>query len=674
MKTLSYTLTLLSDGCIGSGFGGETVNDLLARDHHGRPVIRASHIKGLLRECLQVIGDEREWLVDLDAYCFGAEGNINNSGTVRFTDASCREIPAVREISRTSINSLGTALDTTLRTTEVVAAGTEFRGTLRLNEEAGEAVETAVKLALLTLNAVGGGRTRGSGACLISIEGENRGPGELLRHLDSQLKTASLPERASTLNVPSDLNPEPEGKAVLLQLSFTAESPVCCPEHPVGDGNVIRSGLGIPASAVLGAVITRLASTDPSAAHSAFLDQRTRAWPLLPCPYAEVLPVRVSLSHRMSKLPDERGIYDFRDATIEPYEWQNQLRDAPLKGGDGVLFRSKGEVRLWKNSEMPRLLTSHAVHKDQRNLFTVESQAPMLFTGLISLPPRAADQLMKLLQDDPVMHFGKARTIRGTGTMKVTHFDDASGFKHWEQQVFVLQSPAAIPDDWKMGAARSERALAKLVKESFGLEVLEIEEEEGVVQVSSQTACAVRFGWNRHVQGAGASGPGRLRARRVFLPGTVFKLQEPPTDLHAFLIRGLGQLCDSNADGRTQGYGALLPHPGRAIQPYKPETHIDSVQPSTRAGKWALEWFRETREGAGPSPSQIAAVYQRIEKSGKNNALAFLKRQEDRPTRIWDKWNPILKDVKVAIEKDPGEASNALRTWQDLVIANKGGR
>ena len=54
---IEYTIELKTDAEIGSGLGGELVNDYVTRDSDGRPVIRASHIKGVLRQTLmEIIG------------------------------------------------------------------------------------------------------------------------------------------------------------------------------------------------------------------------------------------------------------------------------------------------------------------------------------------------------------------------------------------------------------------------------------------------------------------------------------------------------------------------------------------------------------------------------------------------------------------------------------------
>lgn len=680
MKIIRYRLTLLSDGEIGSGSGNESINDILARDHKGHPVLRGSHVKGLLRDQLKRIGDAREWPGLFDEFCFGQGGENGGDGTpglVRIPDASIKDAPDnTRTITRTSLTELGVVAGMTLRTTEAVHAGSVFEGRIHIQPEAPTAVETGIRLALLALEAVGGGRTRGSGACRIDIEGETRSPGALLKALDDEIKKGLTTAPHAARAVDGCL--EPGKTAILLKLVFYAEDPVCCPDTPVVGNNVIQSGLGIPASAVMGGIITRLAQSDPGLASRTVEDPRTRAWPLLPCGMPETtgplpVPVHVSLSHKMSKLENDQGRHEFKDSAIEPYDWRGVSRNSPLKGSTGVLLRQDGQTILWKTGDMPGLITAHAVHLGERNLFTVKAQAPMIFSGWISLPSEAALALKALLNTDGGMTFGKARTIRGGGKMKAEQANWPAAFAGWQDRVFVLQSPAPIPDDWALAGISAEETLGRLLRESGWGELAAVDEgpAKGIV---TQASCAVRFGWNRQGLGKGIASTKRLRARRVFLPGTVFVLKQAPANLKDLLLRGIGCPDGNDVDGRIQGYGAVLPHPGIASglfhQPLERMTFT-----SDAAGKLAMEWFAEAGAN-GPSPSQISAVAERIKGGGeKDAAIVYLTRQKSgRSVRIWDRWKPVFESVQTAIRKNPETARKALRTWQDLAIVNRKGK
>ena len=49
----AWTMTLVEDLHCGSGLGGSGIDALVARDRHGQPTIRWSHLKGLLRDSLR---------------------------------------------------------------------------------------------------------------------------------------------------------------------------------------------------------------------------------------------------------------------------------------------------------------------------------------------------------------------------------------------------------------------------------------------------------------------------------------------------------------------------------------------------------------------------------------------------------------------------------------------
>lgn len=678
MKALNFTIELTSDAEIGSGRGGEVVNSTVTRDHKGQPVIRATHLKGLMRDQLQSMGAARGWGNDLADLVFGREGREGDSGCpgqLRMSDSTSEAGAEVRTIIRTSLTELGVAKANSLRTVEAVAAGSRFHGSLQVPADVPAVVDLASRLALLSVVSIGGGRTRGGGCCHVSIEGEGRTPGALLKELDRAVGEG-VPQ-PPPLSIPKGGGLSPGSPTALLRLVFRADSPVCCPETPVV-GNVIRSGLGIPPSAVQGAILGLLSAADPSLSQAVFEDRRTRFWPLLPCAEegaaGEIpVPVRVDLTHRMSKLADEKGQHTFRDPAIETYKWQEAANGSPLKGADGVLLRSEdGQVELWRSRDMPWLLTSHSVHHGGRNLFTVESQSPMVFSGLMAVPEEAAEVICRRLEEDPAVAFGKARTVRGGGRLSAERCDMGALLSGWKERVFVLQSPAAIPDGWDMSDGPAETRLAELVEQSWKVKVAANPRQAGEISVTALAQCGVRFGWNRH--GAGGSHVGetrRLQARRVFLPGSVFVLEETPPNLEELLCRGLGVEVDGDVDGRCQGYGAVLPHPGLAQRRRVLEPDCAEIKSQDDAAELALDWFNKTSGAGGPSPSQIAAVAGRIRDKDGSEAVAFLGRQkDDRPSRVWERWKPVWAEVGKSIDTNARVAARALRIWQDLSVAN----
>jgi hypothetical protein len=679
MIQMVVTIELTSDAEPGSGLGTELVNALVPRDHETRPYLPASHLKGLLRDQLETISQRLGWPTDLSATLFGeggVEGGDGRIGLLQLSDAVCHDVVATRTITRTKIGDLGTAEPNTLRTVEAIPAGARFRAEVSLATEPAGVHDLAARLCLGSLPAVGGGRTRGAGACVVGIEGEDRSPGQLLRLLDAAVRPG-VPARPR----PHSLAPrtlDPHAPASLFRLTFRARSSICCPETPLVGNNVVRSGFTIPASAVQGALLTRLDEVDHALASACFADHRFRAWPLLPSgePGAPELPVatRVALSHRTSKLAEDGGRYVFRDAAIEPYDWRAVAGGSPLKATDGVLLRDiAGRVTLWRAADMPHLITAHAVHFDPgggggRNLFTVEAMGPLAWTGIVALPVEAGSVLAGSLAENPAFVIGKRRTIQGHGRMELRPvtpeaLDPLALPNDMRGRVFIVQSPLAIPDDWEV--RRAEATLQRLIEDA-GWGAVQLETRVAASRVArTQAACAVRFGWNRHGLGIRVDGHNRLRARRVVVPGSVVVLGRRLSDVPSRLLAGVG-------DGRAEGFGALAPHPGIAVERYSPAAELATLKSLDTAGREGLAMWTEAGRGEGPSPSQIAAVIARVQEN-RERALDYLKKQrEERPARIWHRWRAVIDHVEKLLQEDPLLAVRSLRVWQDLAVAHRG--
>ncbi|MDW8373612.1 MAG: hypothetical protein RMM29_08220 [Planctomycetota bacterium] len=659
MQRLTYTITFLSDAEPGSGVGGELVDDIVPRAADGRPCIRASHLKGLMRAELADLAARFGWR-DLAEQVFGAGGAEGDDGLpsiVSVSDALAEDKQVeVRTVTRTAVGDLGVVTGQTLRVTEALPCGSRYRGSIGIAAEPGSALDLAARLALLAVSAIGGGRTRGSGACRIALDGETRSPGQLLHELHQALAGGGLPPRHRPQRAPA----KPlSGAQALLQLTFVAESPLCCPEHPEA-GQLLRSGPAIPASAVIGALLDRLNDCDPalaSACYQALLEGRARCWPLHPCALPErpptALPVRVALTHRMSKLPDERGEYVFKDEAIAPYDWREVPSHAPLKSADGFLLADGQRVQLWRAGDLPRVLACHAVHLEQRNLYTIESLAPLIFRGWAWLPQEAAAALSARLAQDPLVALGKARSVRGLGRLSAETVEDrvfGELARATEARIFVVQSPLALPDDQELGVA--------------GQVLAAFAERQGwpVDHERCWARLGIRFGWNRLGLGQRASPDhNRLRARRCILPGSVLVLKRPLPELAAALVRGLG-------DGAEAGFGALLPHPGLAQALYETKPALNRVQSRIDdASRLGLELWQAAGPD-GPSPSQIAAL---LAKALQGAAQPWIEGQRLRPSRVWQRWKPVLSQGGLDKVLASPHAATALRVWHDLAVANR---
>jgi hypothetical protein len=685
MVNLKFMLTLTSDAEPGTGQAGLGIDDFITRNGKGVPVVRASHLKGLMRDRLESIAGSAKSLrhsyEELLQACFGrpgAEGDDGCPSSVYLSDAEAQDNctsdaetqdSCTTTISRTAINPLGTAAGITLRTTEAIPAGTKFTGHLRLTAEEGDPVDLAVRLALLSVEAVGAGRTRGAGACLVDISDETRLPGQILMALSRRIAEGDVHRPLYSPSLVPGGQLDKDAPAVWLRFVFEASDPVCCPETPIVGVNVIRSGFAIPASAVQGALLTRISERDPALASACLEDARFRAWPLLPAPRPEAgswFPVRVSLTHKMSKLPQENGRHDFKDASIEPYDWKNVPEGSPLKASDGVLLLGEKEVLLWRSAEMPRLVSAHGVHRDpegNRNLFTVEAMAPLQWSGLVAMPPEASRVMAEILTEDAFIAFGKARSIRGGGSVRVEPFSPP-GLEHSllpedrKGRVFVVQSPLLLPAS-QTALGRPENALGKLVQDAEWGKLAP--DQDGIPPVWANAG--IRFGWNRHGHGTLAVvGHRRLRAQPCILPGSVFVLAEPLTDLPKRLLAGIG-------GGRDQGFGTILPHPGLAEDLYKDSPpRVRKTQ--SNVGRLGLRLW-QIDEHRGPSPSQIGALIGRLSQD-KERTREYLKKQIDRPERTFRRWRKVFGEVdKLINEQSLVNAVAALRVWQDLAVSHR---
>lgn len=689
MITFELELVLLRDAEPGTGLGTESLDGVVPRDDRGLPVIPASHLKGVLRDQLETIASWRDLgavgpnplLPVLDALLGrgGEDGGDGQLGRFRATDLRCASKSTERAtmaIRRTALGSMGTALPGSLRTVEAVRAGSSFRGRVHLDARLGDPLDLACRLGLMSIEAVGGSRTRGAGLCRIKVVGETRSPGELLRALEESM-TRMPADPGHARIAPASPRKLSGRQTSWFRLAFVADDPVCCPETPTIGSNVIRSGPVIPASAVQGALLTLLNHVEPDLASATYADPSFRAWPLTPIAAASEagagvasgFGVRVDLSHRMSKLVDEKsGAHLFFDSAIAPYSWVDAPAGSSLKSSDGVLVRGAGgHVGLWRAQDLPRILRAHGVHNGpdgMRNLFTVEALAPLAYSGLLAIPAEAGRRLQDLLLQGGAVCFGKARSVRGAGRLRLVPLEAGEAPWSWrlpaaqqsaEGRVFIVQSPLALPDEWRID--RAEEALARLVRES-GWGELQIGDPEGKGRHGGSAAMlGVRFGWNRHGLGEVVGQHRRLRARRVVLPGSVIVLRAALSNVEARLLDGLG-------GGRDQGFGAVLPHPGVATArlPQTPEP------PALRSEPWAalgLRLWRDAGGDSGPSASQIGALSQRVARGG-TAARDYLEELQMRPPRIWDVW----KAVRDTLLQELGNPSlgKALRAWHDLRV------
>jgi len=436
----------------------------------------------------------------------------------------------------------------------------------------------------------------------------------------------------------------------LLDLTFSAEQPVCCPESPVV-GNVIRTGFTIPASAVQGAILWRLNEQSSSLASQCLADSAFAAWPLNPCgdprqgPVADEA-VRVSLTHRAAKLVvGDWGVGDFSDDAIAPYDWTSRGDRAPLKASDGVLLRQQdGSIVLWKSSDMPRVASAHGVHGDtgaasERDLYTLESMAPLVWRGILSVPTTVDGQsISQLILDtfaaDPIVSFGKRRTLLGAGKLEVVPLSSPKALRNRVKgpSILITQSPIDIGSP-QPGIATEEALRTVVDKWAAALGSID--------RVWGYSATA--FGWNRQPGGPST----REAAIQVVLPGAVIRFSDSINDarMEVALVRGIGP-------GRDRGFGRAVTHPGVATSLRSPirsdlprRTSADSV-----AIDRIFDLVKRCDLRSLPSSSQLMALATQL-KSPESSAKAreYLDRQmTDRGavvTSAWKEVGPIVHDI-----------------------------
>lgn len=224
----------IEDLHVGAGSGGGDIDALVLRDRQGRPVIRASHLKGLLRQAgEELIALGKATQEDLDAL-LGEAGS--RRGALRLTSLSATQDAATLVWGSSARVAYGRApLPDTLRYIEHVAAGAQFEATLRLAEPARKGLLDKL---LGRVDRIGGGRNRGGGLVQLTWE-------ELTR------EQVTWKDKAATTSTKNACN---QVTGSCLRLILRNLEPLCLPAtgHP---GNLIRSHSFIRGQTLRGALI-----------------------------------------------------------------------------------------------------------------------------------------------------------------------------------------------------------------------------------------------------------------------------------------------------------------------------------------------------------------------------------------------------------------------------------
>ena len=672
----TYVIKLKTDAEPSNGEGNENLNSQLPRNEQNRVCIPASHMKGLMRENLEtILSGFRKDSDQIVKTLFGAEGESGSGGKralVRLVSAVAPADAKIITITRTALES-GHIKYGSLRTTEALAAGTELTGEIVCDFE-NETLLKAVRLALLSVTSIGGSRTRGAGECRITIEGfEKETPGQLFRDI---VKASDIANVESPAEYRPDSPALPEEADVMLKVIFEVKQPVCIPKAPIGKNNVITSGFAIPGTAVAGTLLTLMSAKDPDTASACYRSPIFRCYPLLPVSAGEkecAYPVRVSNSHKISKLPEgDEKRFLFGDLMIpdkyleeSDYHWQEKTGNLAMKGTDGVLLVGKDKsVSLLKEKSIPRVYTAHGVvngtGEKKDNLFTQEAVSVSKFEGLVFIPRKAADVLLERIGTGVSVAFGKSKSTMGGGTLKLERCDglEFQQIKKLRNRLFIVQTPVVFEME-NTEPVSSSQVMVQVLKDSGWGEL----EDESVMT-------SVIFGWNEQPGlETKINGTNRVRARRVITPGSVFLLKDPipENELAGKLAKGLGKDV-------TPGFGAVIPHPMFASKLVEAEKPVSSkVFPKAMEDDPVYVGYRlDSIAGTKLSGSQIAHLL-RATQTSKKEALEFLRIQkEDRPKQIWECWESVHSTLEQYLKNEKYDAVAMLKVWHDLRKGRKG--
>lgn len=162
------TLEILEDLHTGSGTGGGDIDALVQRDRQGHPVIRASHLKGLLREAGEELrAFDTSMAANLDAL-LGTTGQTRAALQLTSLRLSKGGIPNTTLVwgSTQRVENGRAPQPDTLRFIEHVAAGTRLSARLRLVDA--QRLQPLLERLLNRIDRMGGSRNRGSGLVQLS--------------------------------------------------------------------------------------------------------------------------------------------------------------------------------------------------------------------------------------------------------------------------------------------------------------------------------------------------------------------------------------------------------------------------------------------------------------------------------------------------------------------------
>ncbi len=543
----TITAEFLSDAHFGSGSGGGGIDALIARDRHGRPVIWASHVEGVLRDAARRLRGDQE----AEAF-FGRAGG-NHAGRDRqravFTSLYAEndvESHIWRSSARKSFDNRAPK-DDTLRVVEHVPRGTKLVGAVELpaNER------TVLQRLVQEVDGLGSGRSAGAGRVKLSLE----------EGVSAGYATGTPTGRPTGT---------PTGRLVLL---LKNRDPLCITATATPD-NLIPSLAFIPGRALLGAVAAWLIAEGARDTASLLTSGRVSVSDALPQPHVptklkdvEVLPAPLSLQSEKPK-----GV-----AGDVPWWAQPPLltRRFDKFKGDEKLKRPEDDLFVYRLSEAEAWVPFRPGHRIRlRNGRTDPKQLdPLLFaieqivekthflTELQGRPEdlkMVADKLDPILEGSRWLRVGRAGApvevvkLAWVGALRMTHCT--------EKGLLTLTSDLLVRDEYlRWRTALDQAALCDLLGAEVQLhealqDSVRIHGFNGTARLWRMPAAAIRRGSVFEVSGPGVAefvrraangqwlgertheGFGRFRLDAV-LPGVTAgdvrttSVQAPDTDL-----------------------------------------------------------------------------------------------------------------------------------------------
>ena len=227
-KRYQLELTLVEDAHFGAGTGAGDTDALIERDARGLPVIRASHLKGVLRESAELSRDfglcSQGDIDSLFGKGAGQRGSLTCTSLYQTGEAT--DCPIWTSTAR-ELHSRAPREDT-LRIVEHCAAGTRFTGELQLLDA--RHAELLHKLITRT-DRLGGDRNRGNGLATLKLEASPNSDGRS--------------------------KGQPQGRQPRLRLIFRNVDPLLLPNSG-NPGNLLETEGFIRGQILLGAFVQRL--------------------------------------------------------------------------------------------------------------------------------------------------------------------------------------------------------------------------------------------------------------------------------------------------------------------------------------------------------------------------------------------------------------------------------